>query len=531
MLRPIHPKDEYQGAFLIKKKYYSKLMKRIIQEESHFTEFKLTRNRSTVQLNVYIVDFDSNKNMKRCISTIAKILMICECLELNQNKMVVFSGTYEKSSRIHEWLNTLFALVLERNVKVIPETSGSFGYQNRLDSFITDCEKHLPIFDKVLKSYNLELEDLKSLKHKEIEEIITLTSSRGIAKTGLSLKSTSVGIYRFDDLLPVQSRYSTITKTPENWECIFDSDFTQLAGRIACLGSDPLENNKRCVILARANRISDSPDQIDWLRCLKLFKNIPSINIANVYFTSFNAENSIKDDPVYENSGEFKDMITELTKNEFIENMLEHLDIINDKNIRDDKNDKNDKNKNKNKNKNNENKNDKSNDVNVTLKKKFAYYENKIKIETKSFIKKLKERKLKNVKIIWSTNNSHLFGCSNDDAIIDFLDAEIEKQKITKSNKNLKELNKVSDEAAFEKDLLERWTKNEISLDSKHPKLVEKKVALRKKTSRISISVERTVYNKLKDEIRGSFTALQLLDFKKHMQSEVKNWSNFEKNM
>jgi hypothetical protein len=212
-------------------------------------------------------------------------------------------------------------------------------------------------------------------------------------------------------------------------------------------------------------------------------------------------------------------MITELTKNEFIENMLEHLDIIKDENNKDD-----------------ENNDDENNDVNVTLalKKTFAYFENKIEIETKSFIKRLRERGLQNVKIIWSTNNSHLFGCSTDDVIIDFLDVEIEKhnkQKVTKSNKNLKELNKVFDEIAFEKDLLERWTKNEISLDSKRPKLVEKKVTLRKKTARISISVERTIYNKLKDEVRGSFTALQLSDFKKHMQLEVKNWSNFEKDM
>lgn len=80
----------------------------------------------------------------------------------------------------------------------------------------------------------------------------------------------------------------------------FKSDFTQLAGRIACLGSDPKENNKRCVILARASKITDGPEKIDWLQCLNIFESIPSIEISNIYFTSYNAKSSIKHDPVYE---------------------------------------------------------------------------------------------------------------------------------------------------------------------------------------------------------------------------------------
>ena len=125
---------------------------------------------------------------------------------------------------------------------------------------------------------------------------------------------------------------------------------------------------------------------------------------------------------------------------------------------------------------------------------------------------KLKEKGLENIKIIWSMNGSHLFECSTDDALIDFLNVEAKKYS---------QQNDIFDKTAFGKDLLKRWTRNEISLNLKRSKS-NKNETTRKKTGHISISVERAIYNKLKDEIRGSFTVIQLLDFKKYMQLKVK---------
>ena len=109
-------------------------------------------------------------------------------------------------------------------------------------------------------------------------------------------------------------------------------------------------------------------------------------------------------------------------------------------------------------------------------------------------------------------NGSHLFECSTDDALIDFLNVEAKKYS---------QQNDIFDKTAFGKDLLKRWTRNEISLNLKRSKS-NKNETTRKKTGHISISVERAIYNKLKDEIRGSFTVIQLLDFKKYMQLKVK---------
>jgi hypothetical protein len=239
--------------------------------ESIFTDFVLENNRDKIKLNVYIIDFGSNQNLKRFISTVAKILMAGELLNSNQ-KMVVFAGTYEKSQRISKWLNSLFTLVLERNTKIIPQTSGAFGFESRLSEFVRDKSKHLPVFEEFIKLNNIEISDIEKLKHKEIESIITMTSGRGVARTGVSLNSKSVGIYRFDDLLPVQERYSPVNRSVEDWIEPFKSDFTQLAGRIACLGNDPTFNKNRCVILARGSKISEGTEQVDWLRCLSFLR-------------------------------------------------------------------------------------------------------------------------------------------------------------------------------------------------------------------------------------------------------------------
>ena len=119
--------------------------------------------------------------------------MVCEWLSENRTKtkMVVFSGTYEKSKRISLWLKDLFTLVMERNTQTIPSKGSEFGYENGLKIFLEDPEKHLPVFKEFIESKNVTLSDLEAL---EIESIITMTSSRGIAKTGLSLCSKSVGI-------------------------------------------------------------------------------------------------------------------------------------------------------------------------------------------------------------------------------------------------------------------------------------------------------------------------------------------------
>lgn len=105
-------------------------------------------------------------------------------------------------------------MVEEKNSKTV--TTGSFGYEERLKIFLTDKKTHGPMFDEFLLENNLVIEDLFSVQHKEIENLLTITSSRGVAKTGISLKTKNLAIYRFDDLDPSVTRFNPVTNEIEN---------------------------------------------------------------------------------------------------------------------------------------------------------------------------------------------------------------------------------------------------------------------------------------------------------------------------
>lgn len=85
----------------------------------------------------------------------------------------------------------------------------------------------------------------------------------------------------------------------------------------------------------------------------------------------------------------------------------------------------------------------------------FFQFEDRIRTKTKNLVNKVKQNGLKNVKIIWSTNSSHLFGCCNDKTIIKFLETEIA---------NYNEKNENFDAPAFEEYLLEKWVEGHIDL-------------------------------------------------------------------
>ena len=135
---------------------------------------------------------------------------------------------------------------------------------------------------------------------------------------------------------------------------------------------------------------------------------------------------------MYENSGDFRDKIIELTKNEFIQSMLEHLSIV--------------KKSNKKKNTRATNIVDDSIIVDNSIltnseEDRFFYFENRIKTETKNLTSKIK----------------------------------------------------ISIEVAFEKDLLKKWVEGKIDLSVPKTKIKgskPKKVAVkRKRMPRVSISV------------------------------------------
>ena len=60
------------------------------------------------------------------------------------------------------------------------------------ENFFNRQKKHGPLFEEFLLENNLVIEDLFSVQHKEIESLLTITSSRGVAKTGISLKTKNL---------------------------------------------------------------------------------------------------------------------------------------------------------------------------------------------------------------------------------------------------------------------------------------------------------------------------------------------------
>jgi len=72
----------------------------------------LSENRSKIDLKVFIIDFESVKNLDDFLSTFAKILIANKYLSslslTAPSNMVNFSSTYDKSRRNHELFSNLF---------------------------------------------------------------------------------------------------------------------------------------------------------------------------------------------------------------------------------------------------------------------------------------------------------------------------------------------------------------------------------------------------------------------------------------
>jgi hypothetical protein len=90
----------------------------------------------------------------------------------------------------------LFELIDTRNEK--PITGGALGFDDRLEIFLSDPLKHLPVFDRCLKSNGVDLSELCSMRQTDVERLVTLTSGRGVAKTGVSLSDKSKDFLSFN---------------------------------------------------------------------------------------------------------------------------------------------------------------------------------------------------------------------------------------------------------------------------------------------------------------------------------------------
>ena len=301
--------------------------------ENNHCVFKVKENRGYIDLKILIVDFDSVKNCDLFISTFSKFLILNKFSLGEELSFVNFSSTYEKSKRIHEVVTgKLFELVLERNEK--PITGGAFGFSDRLKIFLTDENKHSPIFDSCVRENKIKLADVSKVKQSDIENLVTLTSSRGVGKTGISLRDKSIGMWRFDELTSVEGRFNPCNQIIEPWRGRIKSDFTQLGGRIACIGDGSKKDKRRIAIIARASRKKQNLEEdggiFTWLDCLELFEAIPSIKInKNILFCSYNSKTSMKtEDPtllIPKNRELYYNRIEEVNPDQLLHKIFDHL--------------------------------------------------------------------------------------------------------------------------------------------------------------------------------------------------------------
>lgn len=61
-------------------------------------------------------------------------------------------------------------------------------------------------------------------------------------------------MWRFDELTSVEGRFDPCNQLMEPWRTRIRSDFTQLAGRIACVGKANGKAQKRIAIISRASK-------------------------------------------------------------------------------------------------------------------------------------------------------------------------------------------------------------------------------------------------------------------------------------
>jgi len=414
--------------------------------------------------------------------------------------LVNFSSTYNKSRRINKITGSLFELIEESNEKTI--TDGGFGFEDRLKSFLKKDNNHLSSFGRFLNSVTAtdqEKEELIKqtckLKQVDVETLITFTSSRGVSKTGVSLKEKELAMWRFDDFSVVESRYNPIENTVEPWRTQLNSDFTQLSGRIACTGNttkDNLKNPKRVAILARATKKKQETENdsgtLTWLDGVQIFYKIPSIKMnEKIIFCSFNSNVSIKkDDSVLnqpKNKEKYYDRIKEVASDNLLDEIFKHLQPSVENSI--------------------------TNDIPSSSIRK------SIKLTFKSLEKLLNEitsdYKLsrKDFSITWKDNASYALSSSSQTGLLKKLSAL--KKKYEKSNETDSQL-------TFKDFILKEWlskNKNESSLFGAGGK--------RPRKPRLGISVERTVYNnKTINRLKSTLTSSEQKIYKKRMQKILK---------
>jgi len=452
-----------------------------------------------------VVDFESVANATLFITTIAKRLLVTKFLSKSDKNIVPlnlvnFSSTYDKSRRINKITGSLFELIEESNEKTI--TDGGFGFEDRLKSFLKKDNNHLSSFGRFLNSVTAtdqEKEELIKqtckLKQVDVETLITFTSSRGVSKTGVSLKEKELAMWRFDDFSVVESRYNPIENTVEPWRTQLNSDFTQLSGRIACTGNttkDNLKNPKRVAILARATKKKQETENdsgtLTWLDGVQIFYKIPSIKMnEKIIFCSFNSNVSIKkDDSVLnqpKNKEKYYDRIKEVASDNLLDEIFKHLQPSVENSI--------------------------TNDIPSSSIRK------SIKLTFKSLEKLLNEitsdYKLsrKDFSITWKDNASYALSSSSQTGLLKKLSAL--KKKYEKSNETDSQL-------TFKDFILKEWlskNKNESSLFGAGGK--------RPRKPRLGISVERTVYNnKTINRLKSTLTSSEQKIYKKRMQKILK---------
>ena len=467
--------------------------------------YEVKEPRSTIDLLIVVVDFESVANATLFITTIAKRLLVTKFLSKSDKNIVPlnlvnFSSTYDKSRRINKITGSLFELIEESNEKTI--TDGGFGFEDRLKSFLTRNNNHFNSFDKFLDSVTSKdqtkeelIKQTCKLKQVDVETLITFTSSRGVSKTGVSLKEKELAMWRFDDFSVVESRYNPIENTVEPWRTQLNSDFTQLSGRIACTGNttkDNLKNPKRVAILARATKKKQETENdsgtLTWLDGVQIFYKIPSIKMnEKIIFCSFNSNVSIKkDDSVLnqpKNKEKYYDRIKEVASDNLLDEIFKHLQPSVENSI--------------------------TNDIPSSSIRK------SIKLTLKSLEKLLNEitsdYKLsrKDFSITWKDNASYALSSSSQTGLLKKLSAL--KKKYEKSNETDSQL-------TFKDFILKEWlskNKNESSLFGAGGK--------RPRKPRLGISVERTVYNnKTINRLKSTLTSSEQKIYKKRMQKILK---------
>ena len=468
--------------------------------------YEVKEPRSTIDLLIVVVDFDSVVNATLFITTIAKRLLVTKFLSKSDKNiaplnLVNFSSTYDKSRRINKITGSLFELIEESNEKTI--TDGGFGFEDRLKSFLKKDDNHLNSFGRFLNSLTTTYQEREELikqtcklKQVDVETLITFTSSRGVSKTGVSLKEKELAMWRFDDFSVVEARYNPIENTVEPWRTQLNSDFTQLSGRIACTGNttrDNFKNPKRVAILARATKKKQETENdsgtLSWLDGVQIFYKIPSIKVnEKIIFCSFNSNVSIKEDDSVlnqpENKEKYYDRIKEVASDDLLDEIFKHLQHVQP-----------------------------SVENSVTNNILSSSIRKCIKLTFKSLEKLLNEiisdYKLsrKDFSITWKDNASYALSTSSQTGLLEKLSAL--KKKYEKSNET-------DLQSTFKDFILKEWlSKNESSLFGVGGK--------RSRKPSLGISVERTVYtNKTINKFKSTLTSSEQKIYKKRMQKILK---------